>query len=206
MTEMLDVYDANGKLIGMADRNVVHAFGLWHKTVHCWVVLDDGRLVFQRRAANMTNGGKLYTTASGHISSGETLEQAFVREISQEVGLDIDIKSARLIMDGVYVFDKKMPDGTTFVDRVFPNVFFAKYSGDISSFKFSDGEVSSVVAVNMDDYLALANGGVDEIGGLDFDGESARDVILDKDAFLLVGKDTLYSKFGTVCDAIKRVL
>mgnify|MGYP003701551695 CR=1 FL=1 len=92
MTEFLDVYDANKNHLGTADRNVVHAYGLWHKTVNCWMIIDgeNGQeLVFQRRSRSRAeNGGKLYTTASGHVSAGESLETAFASEVSQETGIN----------------------------------------------------------------------------------------------------------------------
>ena len=61
MTEFLDVYDANKNHLGTADRNVVHAYGLWHKTVHCWMIIDGengSELVFQRLSrSRAVNGG-----------------------------------------------------------------------------------------------------------------------------------------------------
>lgn len=207
MAEQLDVYDANGKLIGVADRDVVHTFGLWHKTVHCWIVLSDGRIVFQRRAQHTTNGGRLYTTASGHISAGETAPEAFSKEIMQEVGIKIAVSDAvRLPFFSPFVFDQIKVDGKVFADRVFPEIYFAKYSDSLESFKFQDGEVSGIAAINMDDYLALANNDVKEITIEEYDGKITQRKNITSDDFLLVGRDTLYSKFGTVISAIKLLM
>ena len=207
MAEMLDVYDANGKLIGTADRNVVHTFGLWHKTVHCWIVIDDVRIVFQRYSHSETNRRKLYTTASGHVSTGETINEAFSKELMEEVGITVSVSDAiRLPFYSPFVFNKVLNDGKLYVDRAFPETYFAKYSGTLESFQFNDGEVSSVVAINMDDYLALANGEVKEIIADEYDGKTTQRKTIFASDFELVGRDTLYSKFGTIISAIKFLL
>ena len=87
MSEMLDFYDKDMKFIGVESRENVHKNGLWHKTVHCWLYDENGNIYFQIR----TDTGTLYTTASGHIQSGESIDDALKREIMEEVGMPIDI-------------------------------------------------------------------------------------------------------------------
>ena len=75
--ENLDYYDEYGKFLGTENRDYVHEKGLWHKTVHCWLYDKAGNVYFQIRA----DSNKLYTSASGHILAGESIKQAFSREI-----------------------------------------------------------------------------------------------------------------------------
>ena len=90
MSELLDIYDENGNHIGIEDRNIVHQKGLWHKTIHCWIVKDRNHILFQKRSSNLLdNPNKLYTTASGHIKAGESLHDAFAREVSEELGIAV---------------------------------------------------------------------------------------------------------------------
>ena len=72
---MLDFYDKEMQFIGTETRENVHARGLWHKTVHCWLYDDAGRIYFQIRK----DVNKLYTTASGHMQSGEAIDDALRR-------------------------------------------------------------------------------------------------------------------------------
>ena len=111
--ELLDIYDENGNLIGTEDRKIVHEKGLWHKTVHCWLYDDKGNIFFQIRKEEKT----FYTTASGHVSSGETLKEAFGREIKEEIGIDIDYNNAELIEVVNFKLDKVKKDGSVFIDR-----------------------------------------------------------------------------------------
>ena len=41
MEEYLDYYDENGNYLGKETRVKVHAGGLWHKTIHCWLYDDS---------------------------------------------------------------------------------------------------------------------------------------------------------------------
>ena len=93
MTEYLDYYDSNMNFIGTETRETVHKKGLWHKTIHCWLYDDYGNIFFQIRA----DTNKLYTTASGHVISGETIRNAFNREVKEEIGLEIKNKELELI-------------------------------------------------------------------------------------------------------------
>jgi 8-oxo-dGTP pyrophosphatase MutT (NUDIX family) len=208
MTEFLDVYDANRNHIGTADRNVVHACGLWHKTVHCWLVIrgDDGlpMMIFQRRSKSRAeNGGKLYTTASGHVSAGETLESAFASEIAQEIGIDASTLKPHHLYETIWIGDIKRRDGLMFIDRVFANVYYALYQGDMSDLKFADGEVDSVVAIGLDDVIDFVRGRMDAVQGIEFDGQATQAVTLGASDFVLGENETVYDKFGRIAEQIK---
>ncbi|MDR3208989.1 MAG: NUDIX domain-containing protein [Rickettsiales bacterium] len=206
MAEMLDVYDANRKLLGTADRNVVHAAGLWHRTVHCWIGVD-GKIIFQRRSRNLdNNAGKLYTTASGHVSAGETLKQAFEREIAQEIGLKIE--GAEFVDEIVWVADMKKKDGTPIIDRVFANVCCALLSGGDADFwkqfRFTDGEVDGVVAIDSGAFLELCAAARDAVSGAEWDGRKLAEIKLAPGDFVLNSGETLSGKYGKIAEFINK--
>jgi 8-oxo-dGTP pyrophosphatase MutT (NUDIX family) len=221
MVEMLDVYDANRVRIGAADRNVVHTAGLWHKTVHCWIAVTSASgknwIVFQRRARDLdSNGGKLYTTASGHVSAGETLADAFAREVRQEIGIDIaaakNCRGARHLFETVWIADIKKKDGTMFVDRVFCNTFAARFENagrELTNnldfwrqFHFDDGEVDGVVAVKADDFIGLCDDTAESIGGLEWNGQELCEIALSAEDFVVNAGETLEGKYKRIADLI----
>lgn len=207
MAEFLDVYDAGRRHIGTADRNVVHAYGLWHKTVHCWIVVEGENgpmMLFQRRSRSRAeNGGKLYTTASGHVSAGETLETAFASEVAQEIGIDASVLNPHHLYETIWIGDIKRGDGSMFIDRVFCNVYYSKYSGQMSDFKFTDGEVDGVVAISLNDIIKFTHGQIDSVHGIEFDGKDTSEHELTKDDFVLVGNENIYDKFGHIAERIR---
>jgi len=149
--EYLDIYDENQNYLGKEDRNVVHRDALWHKTVHCWLYDNDGNVYFQIRKKE----GKLYTTASGHILSGETVKQGFGREIEEEIGIKVNIDEAKLVDVVKFMMDKVKDDGSVFRDRVFANVYVCQYDGDEVGFNFDDSELAGLVRVNASETLDL---------------------------------------------------
>ncbi|MDR1826128.1 MAG: NUDIX domain-containing protein [Rickettsiales bacterium] len=202
MAELIDIYDGNGNLIGAADRVVAHAFGLWHKTIHCWIICE-GKLVFQRRSLKLSdNPGKLYTTASGHIKSGESLRQAFEREVSQEIGIMVD--DPKYLGEGPWVCDVKKSDGTYMFDKAFVNSFFAEYKGGLEDFKFNDGEVDSITAIDLAKFAEWSRKADGQIDGIEWNGKILSDVKLDDSDFLINPGETIYNKYGRPAERIKQ--
>lgn len=151
VVELLDIYNENGDFIGTEDRKVVHEKGLWHKTVHCWLYDKNGNIFFQRRA----DRGTLYTTSSGHLSAGESVTEAFQREIKEEIGLEIDASDATFVAIVPFKMDRVKEDGSLFKDRAFANVYVDLYEGNYQDFKMDPNEVSGVVLVNAKEVLDL---------------------------------------------------
>ena len=149
--EYLDIYDEEQNYLGKETRDKVHQDALWHKTVHCWLYDSKGNIYFQIRS----DENKFYTTASGHVLAGETVKEAFGREIFEEIGINIDYEKAELVNIVEWRMDKEKPDGTVFRDRAFANVYVCRYD-DLDYHKFSfDDELNGVVKVNVKEALAL---------------------------------------------------
>src|SRR5260370_20546107 len=86
--EIFDVVDENDRVIGRAPRSVVHAEKRLHRAVHVFVFNSRGELLLQKRSALKDEYPLCYTSsASGHLSAGETYEAAAPRELEEELGL-----------------------------------------------------------------------------------------------------------------------
>jgi len=146
--EYLDYYNENGDYLGKETRDFVHENGLWHKTIHCWLYDKKGNIFFQIRQ----DSKKLYTTASGHISAGETLKIGFAREIFEETGLHINVEDAQMIEMCIWKMDKKK-EGKILKDRVFANVYMCEFNGDMAEFNIDTVELAGIVKVNAEKTL-----------------------------------------------------
>lgn len=149
--EYLDIYDEEGNHLGKEERNIVHKKALWHNTVHCWLYDQEGNIFFQLRA----DKGKLYTTASGHVQAGETVKEAFGREIEEEIGYKIDYNQAKLIEVVKFVMDREEADGSFFKDRAFANVYACEFKGNLNEFDFDEKELSGIVKINIKKALEI---------------------------------------------------
>ena len=198
--EYLDIYDENGKFLGTEERGVVHSEGLWHKTVHCWLYDRDGNVFFQRRS----DRGTLYTTSSGHLSAGESVTEAFQREIKEEIGLDIDASDATKVGVVPFQMDRVKEDGSIFKDRAFANVYVDLYEGNYEDFQMDENEVSGIVIVSAKDALDLFQKESGSIFGREI---SLDNTLIEREIsfseFLVNDGETALEKYG---DVLKKIV
>lgn len=204
--EFLDIYDENGNHLGKEERGNVHADGLWHKTVHCWLFDKDGYVYFQIRHDEKT----LYTTASGHIMAGETVEQGFAREIREEIGYQVPYTKAIHLETFKFYLDKVKKDGTEFHDRVFANIYACEFDGDISKFEYDPNELDGLVKVKADEALSLFEKEEGQIDGFLIEKRNGEMVMeakkVDFSEFLVNKGETALGKYGNVLKGIIKLL
>ena len=198
--EYLDAYNEEHEKIGTYPRDEVHEKGMWHDTIHCWLYDNNGNVYFQVRS----DANKLYTTASGHVQAGETLNQAFGREVKEEIGIDIDFEKAELVRVNHWKMDKEK-NGKIIKDRAFANIYILNIETEPDRFLFLDGEVDGVVKVNSTDVLDLFQDKVEVIKGIfiDKDNEHLEKELTIND-FLLWDGEIAMKKYGYIMEAIKR--
>lgn len=79
-------------MVGPRSRDDVHRDGAWHQVVHCLVVRPDApaRVVLQvRTTSTSTYPGRLDLSVTGHLQAGESPAEGMVREIAEEIGIDV---------------------------------------------------------------------------------------------------------------------
>ena len=88
--EWLDIVDADNRVVGRAPRDVVHREGHVHRSVHMVLLDGAGRVFVQRRSPRKdTNPGLWDSSAAGHVDSGESSPAAAVRELAEELGVEV---------------------------------------------------------------------------------------------------------------------
>lgn len=95
--EIFDVVDDRDEIIGQQSRSEVHRLGLKHRAVHVLVFNRRGELFLQKRS--MTKDcfpGKWDSSASGHLDRGEDYDAGAIRELREELGLQLARPPKRL--------------------------------------------------------------------------------------------------------------
>jgi len=88
-SEKLEVVDAEGRVIGLAERAELHNNpSLIHRVVHVLVFNNCGELLLQKRSQRKDIApGKWDTSVGGHINPGEDVLAAARREMAEELGI-----------------------------------------------------------------------------------------------------------------------
>ena len=95
--EIFDVVNERDEVIGQNTRREVHRLGLWHRAVHVLVFNARGEVFLQKRSMKKDMApGKWDSSAAGHLDTGEDYDTCVVRELGEEIGLQLKQTPERL--------------------------------------------------------------------------------------------------------------
>ncbi len=158
--ERIDVLDARGLMTGEVTwKSEAHRLGLWHRCFHCWIASPEtafgGPYLFvQRRTPGKeTWPDRLDVTVGGHLGAGEEALEGGLREIEEELGLQV--ASGDLIPLGIRRTKLEIPGG---IDREFQEVFLLVRSLSPKDLRFQKEEVAAVARLRLDGVEALCKG------------------------------------------------
>lgn len=142
MDEYLDIWDADGQPTGKKClKDEAHQKGWFHTTVHIWFYTKTPSLLLQKRSLNkQTFPGLWDVSVAGHVIAGESIIEGALREIKEEIGLDI--KEIDLILLEVRKNTNRFDNGI--IDCEFQHVFLAKLDTAVSNIKIQEAEVDAV--------------------------------------------------------------
>ena len=88
--ELIQIVDENGNFIGqIIDKEEAHDKNLLHNEVAAFIINDKKQVLLQKRSANKRFNPNKWALCAGHVDAYESLGDAILREIKEEVGLDI---------------------------------------------------------------------------------------------------------------------
>ena len=95
--ELFDVVDDRDEVIGQRPRSEVHRLGLMHRAVHVLVFNAAGQVFLQKRSHKKDRQPGVWdSSASGHLDSGEDYDACALRELREEIGLQLKAAPRRL--------------------------------------------------------------------------------------------------------------
>ncbi len=105
-------------------KSEVHRDGLWHKTVHIWCINSKGEILLQHRSKEKKNFPDMWDiSVAGHISSGESSEQGALREIKEEIGIDISVSDLKYLGT---VVQESVLNNETYFDNELNDIYIFK--------------------------------------------------------------------------------
>ncbi len=142
MDEYVDIWEASGTPTGrQALKSEAHREGWYHPTVHIWFYTSGGRILLQKRASSKETFPNLWdVSVAGHIHAGEAPLEAAVREIREELGLEV--RDEQLEFIGQFKGEHVHPGGI--VDREFHLTYLSRLEVPADSLKPDVQEVSGL--------------------------------------------------------------
>ncbi|MDA0316073.1 MAG: NUDIX domain-containing protein [Bacteroidetes bacterium] len=142
MKELLDIWDASGKPTGQVlEKSIAHQKGLFHPTVHVWFYTSTPSVLLQKRGANKETFPNLWdVSVAGHVSSGESILDGALREIKEEIGLQLKLDDLLLI--DVRKNINQFSNGI--IDCEFQHVFLSELKTGVKDLVIQKEEVDDV--------------------------------------------------------------
>ena len=130
-SEMFPIVDEEGNIISAATRGECHGGSkLLHPVVHLHLFNTKGDLYLQKRPLwKDIQPGRWDTAVGGHISLGESVSQALVREVKEELGIILNEPPTPFAH---YTFESERERELVFVHKI-------TYDGTISPTEELDG-------------------------------------------------------------------
>lgn len=97
--EILDLVDENDQVIDSKPRSEVHANKLRNfRAINAFLINNEGKLWIPRRTKHKALFPLgLDCSVAGHVTTGETYDEAFAREMEEEIRLDVKNVKTRFI-------------------------------------------------------------------------------------------------------------
>lgn len=141
MKEKFDVLNEFGEFTGkIATREECHKNGLWHRAVYAFIIDKNENVLLQKRSANKKLWPNMWdVTVGGHVDSGEIGRQALIREVKEELGIDINDTEIKYLVGSTSINKKD-----DIINKHYNECYLITKDIDISKVELQKEEVSEV--------------------------------------------------------------
>jgi len=144
--EYFDVVDINkNKINKILPRGATLKPDEYNVGVEVWIINSNNQLLLTQRS-KLKSHSLQWETPGGCLVSGETSEEASIREIKEEIGLDINFNDLNYIKTHLYKYQ--------FID-----IYIVKKDIEISELSLQIDEVSDIRWISIKDFLKLNKNG-----------------------------------------------
>lgn len=160
MEEKFDVLNEKGEYTGRVEsREICHKDGLWHKAVAVFAINSKEQVLLQKRSSNKKLWPNTWDiTAGGHVLTGEFGFEAIIREIKEELGIDIDKENITFI--GSSISSNVKGD---IVNNHFNEFYIINKDIDETELELQEEEVSEVKWMDKDEIIERVKNNYDGI-------------------------------------------
>ena len=153
--EYIDIVDQNNNPTGeVKEKLQAHEDGNFHRTAHIWIINDKKELLLQKRSATKKSHPNCWDiSGAGHIRAGESVIDGAIRELKEELGVEVEEKDLEYIAT---IKSTKNPK-----NMEFGYVYLLKCNNQVEEYIFEDNEVSEVKYVYFEELEKMVKKKVD---------------------------------------------
>lgn len=150
MNEFFDVLNEFGEFTGKtATREECHEKGLWNRAVYAFIIDNDSNVLLQKRSGNKKLWPNLWdVTVGGHVDSGEFGRQALIREVKEELGIEIKDDDIKYLVGSTSINEKG-----SIINKHYNECYLITKKIDISKVMLQEEEVSEIKYFPKDEVL-----------------------------------------------------
>lgn len=152
--ELWDLYDADRNRIGRDHvRGEEIPAGCYHLVVHAWIRNSRGEYLISQRSESRKSFPLKWECVGGSVLKGEDSLTAAVREIKEEVGLDMPADEGKLLFTKL----RETHNGERYADIL--DVWLWQYDGPVNLADATTDEVAQTRWMNREQIRQLYAGG-----------------------------------------------
>jgi len=107
--EICDVVDRHGNRTGrIVERGTKLSSDEFYLAVHVWIRDESHNYLIQQRALHLVSGPGVWATTTGYVTTGEESRDAAIREVKEELGLELSPTHLKRI--DRHVLDNRVED------------------------------------------------------------------------------------------------
>lgn len=148
--ELVDIIDENGNLTGeVLDKKEAHEKKKLHNIVACFIIDGKGKILLQLRSKKKSLAAEKIGTVAGHVKSKEDLSSAIIRELNEEIGLNVRNDEVKPIGEKELAIREK--------EAHILNFYYLLKEINIEELNINKEEVESVKWYDLDEIIDMIN-------------------------------------------------
>lgn len=155
-----DVLNEFGEFTGeVATREECHKKGLWHRAVYAFIIDKNSNVLLQKRSEKKKLWPNMWdVTVGGHVDAGEFGRQSLIREVKEELGIDITDDDIKYLVGSSSINIKG-----DIINKHYNECYLITKDVDVSKIKLQEEEVSEVRYFSKEEVLNMIDNNYSEL-------------------------------------------
>lgn len=152
MEELIDVLDNKGNKTGIIKKKSdIKRDGDYHRAIAVLVINNNNEILMQKRSSNKKVYPNLWSIfVKGHVQAGESSIDACIRELNEEVGINITSNELNYLYT---IFEKVIKEN--FIERIFYDTYILRKDFNLNDITIQKEELSEIKLVDSNKVISL---------------------------------------------------